>query len=504
MNTGKKAIKGTIIVALNNYISNFVAFVSGVVLRRFFLEPSDFGLYRLSLFFLDLFNRIKEFGFDKALVHRQEALEKAYRTHFSLQFVLSFLVLLASILAFPFFSKFYPPTVLFFLIILATFSVFQSLASTQRVYLEKKLDFSRVVTIEMISLLLSSSLAIILAFNRFGAASLVIQYGSNFLFIFIFLWWLRPWRANLRETLLFEKSEIKWFLKFGIFLFLGGLTTFVIFRMNDFLLGTLGNLAALGFYSTAFNYAQLPTSQITSVISRVALPTYSALQNDSVKLAGAFSIVLKSIVRISFPLSLVLYMIADDFIVFLLGPKWIPVIPIFRVLLIYGVARSIFDDLGELFTAVGKPQFVSFYLFIQSLVSLVLAPILVVFYGPVGAAVSLSVVLVVGVFIAYFFVRRVVRFDPVDTFLPTIVVCLLTFIAFKIFVSYFNISANIAFINLVSKGLVFGLFYFFFLTIVDGRRLWVDLRFMIVHLRIKEKSDEELVEAEDNIAKGQI
>lgn len=504
MSTGKKAIKGTIFVALNNYVSNLVAFTSGVVLRRYFLEASDFGLYRLSLFFLDLFNRIKEFGFDKALVHRQEELEKAYRTHFSLQLTLSLVVLVASFVAVPVLSRFYPPTVVFFLVILAAFSVFQSLSSTQRIYLEKKLDFSRVVGVELVSLLLSSSLAIFLAAQKFGAASLVVQYGSNFLFVFIFLWWLRPWKVSLSGALLFRRDEIRWFLRFGVFLFLGGLTTFVIFRMNDLLLGTFGSLAALGFYSTAFNYAQLPTSQITSVISRVALPTYSALQNDSVKLAGAFGVVLKSIVRISFPLSLVLYMTADDFIVALLGPKWIPVIPIFRVLLIYGVARSIFDDLGELFTAVGKPQFVSFYLFLQSLVSLVLAPLLVIFYGPMGAATSLSVVLILGVLLAYFLVRRVVRFDPIEIFLPTSLICILTFVAFKIFVFYFNLSANTAFINLLSKGLVFGIFYLFFLALIDGRKLLADLKFMLAHLRLKEEIVEDLAEVEENPPPGQL
>lgn len=499
MSTGQKALKGTIFVALNNSLANLTALVSGVILRRI-LEPSDFGVYRLSLFFLDLFNRIKEFGFDKALIHRQENLEKSYRTHFSLQFLLSFLVLAVALISFPFLSRFYPPTVLFFLIILAVFSVFQSLSNTQRVYLEKNLNFSRVVSIEIVSLLLSSSLAILLAVKNFGALSLVIQYGSNFFFIFIFLWWLRPWRVQIGQLFLFEKSEMLWFFRFGFFLFLGGLTTFTIFKINDFLLGTLSTLSALGYYSTAFNYAQLPTSQITSVISRVALPTYSALQNDRVKLTGAFTIVLKTIVRISFPLSLVLYMTADDFFMALFGPKWIPVIPIFRILLIYGVARSVFDDLGELFTAVGKPQFVSFYLFIQSALSLFLAPLLIFSRGSEGAATSLSVVLVVGVVIAYILVRRVIRFNPLTTFLPTISVCLLTFFAFKYVVFYFNLSANTAWVNLILKGLVFGFFYLLFLAIIDGRQFWTDLQFMLAHLRLKEEKVEEFESDQEKVS----
>lgn len=485
MSTAQKALKGTFFVAAGNYASIFVSFVSGVVLARL-LEPADFGLYRLALFFADLFGRVREFGLDKALIHKQDNLPQAYRVHFTLSLILSILALFLSIAFAPLVSQLYSRPISFYLILISLFGIFQAAGSTQRVILEKNLQFGRTALVDISALILSASLTVFLAYRGWGPLSLVLGYGFNLLFVFIFLWISRPWRVSFGRLLLLDPAEFKWFFRFGVYLFLGGLTTFILYKYNDYILGTYLSVAALGFYSRAFNYAQIPTSLITSVVSRVALPTYSALQGDKEKLAGTFSIVLKSIIRVSFPLSLILYMTADDFTVFVLGPKWIPMIPIFRILIVYGVFRSIFDDLGEFFTAVGQPKLVSFYLTGQALLSLVLAPVLTRLYQAEGAAISLSIVLGIGVMTAYVLIKRVVRIRTLSLFLPTILVCFLTMIAFKFVVYRFNLNFTDPFYSLLSKALVFSFFYLVFMSLIDGRSFLKDLKFMWDHFRLKE------------------
>ena len=482
MGTAKRALHGTFFVAINSYASILVAFVTGIALARI-LDPADFGLYRISLFFLDLFGRSKEFGLDKALIHKQGNLEKSFRTHFTLQLLFSLLTLVLVLIFSPFLGRFYRSEVSYFIVILAFFSLFQALSTTQKVSLEKNLNFSTTAAIDVTSLVLSSTISVVLAFRGLGPLSLVLGYGLNFFFNFTLLWIIRPWKVPMSDLILWDVQEIKWILKFGSFLFLGGLTTFILYKYNDFILGTFLSAAALGYYSRAFNYAQIPTSLITSVISKVALPTYSALQNEKEKLAGTFEIVLKSIVRVSFPLSLVLYMVADDFTVFVLGPKWIPMIPIFRILLIYGVFRSIFDDLGELFTAVGKPKIVSIYLFFQAFILLFLAPYLTGLYKAEGAAISLSLVLALGVILGYFFLRKILKIRVASVLLPTITVCFLTMICFKYVVFKFSLNFPDPFLSLVTKLGVFATFYLIIMALIDGKSFVKDVKFMLAHLK---------------------
>ncbi|MCL5004203.1 MAG: lipopolysaccharide biosynthesis protein [Patescibacteria group bacterium] len=500
MSTAQRALRGTLFVAANSYLSIFIAFVSGVILARL-LNPADFGVYRLALFFADLFGRVSEFGLDKALIHKQDNLEVAYKTHFTLQVSLSILALVLALVFAPVIISRYSPLTFAFIVVISVGYVFQALGYTQRLSLEKNLLFSHTALVDIISLILSSAISVFMAFRGYGPLSLVVGYGANYVFSFCLFWLIHPWKVSFKEAFLFDTREIKWFLRFGSFLFIGGLTTFILYRYNDFILGTFLSAAALGFYSRAFNYAQIPTSLITSVVSKVALPTYSALQNDREKLSAAFSIVLKSIVRISFPLSLILYLVADDFTVFLLGPKWLPMVPIFRILLIYGVFRSIFDDLGELFTAVGKPNYVSFYLLVQALISLALVPILTHFYKAEGAATSLSLVLVFGVLVAYFLLYKTIKINTLSVFLPTTVVCFLTMISFKFFLAHAPLTYPNLFVSLAVKGLVFGFFYVIYMLVLDGRSFFNDLNFVLNHWRGEAAPVEELAEEEKNINK---
>ena len=450
MSTAKRALTGTFFVAINSYISLLIYFIAGIFLARI-LNPSDFGVYRIALFLVDLFSRFKEFGLDQALIHKQEGLDKAYRAHFTLQLTLSLLSLVASVVLAPVIVSYYSPVVFTFIILISISYIFQALGSTQRISLEKNLLFKRTALVDIVSLALSSTISVVMAFSGFGALSLVAGYSLNIIFSTAMLWIIRPWRVPLREILIFEKAELLWFIKFGFFLFIGGLTTFILYKYNDFILGTFLSVTALGFYSRAFNYAQIPTSLITSVISKVALPTYSSLQNEKEKLSETFFIVLKSIVRVSFPLSLVLYLVADDFTVFILGNKWSPMVPIFRILLIYGVLRSVFDDLGGLFTAVGRPKIVSKYLFIQAIAILLLAPVLTYLYKAPGSAISLSIVLALGIVLAYTFLGRIIKIKTLDVFLPTMIICALTLLGFKFTVFKFNLNFGEPLVSLVSK-----------------------------------------------------
>lgn len=491
MSLSKKAIRGTFFVAVNSYLSLFIYFLAGVALARR-LPPADFGLFRISLFYVDLFGRLREFGLDKALIHKQEDLKTAYRTHFVLQALLSVLALLC-VVAFSPWLKGYSPSVFFFTLILSVAVIFQALGSTQRIFLEKNLFFKKTALIDIISLLISSALSVYLALIGWGALSLVAGYASNLLLSAVLLWIFGSWRPKFSELFHLSASEIKWFFKFGFFLFVGGITTFILYKYNDFILGTFLSITALGFYSRAFNYAQIPTSLVTGVISKVALPTYSVLQKDKEKLSEAFTIVLKSIVRISFPFSLMLFLVAEDMILFLLGSTWLPMVPIFRILLIYGVLRSIFDDLGELFTAVGKPKFVSFYLILQAVLSLILAPVLTRFYGSEGAALSLSIVLAVGVGVAYFLLRRVIRLSSLSIFLPTSLVTVLTAVSFALVTPYLRLGSVAPLFSLLSKLGILGIFYLLFLSILDGKSLLKDLRYLVSKVKAtspKDQSDE--------------
>lgn len=476
MTLGKRALQGTVFVAVSTYLCMGITFVSSIVLARILL-PEHFGVVALATFFLELFGRVREFGFDQALIHRQEDLEEAFSAHFVLRIGTALLSLILALAAAPILNNFYNPETVRIFLVLSVFVVFQAASATPRIALEKELLFKRTTVVDALSLFFSSLLAIFLALRGFGLWSLVVGNVSNTFFAFLGLFLVSPWRFRIK----LNKKISGWFLKFGFFLWLGGLTTFILFKYNDFIAGTFLGAAVLGFYAKAFNLAQLPTSSITSVVSRVALPTYAKVQNDVGKLSLSFNIVLRNVVRISAPLCLFLFLFAPDLVLFLFGPKWTPMVPIFRLLIIYSFLRSIFDDAGAFLTAMGKPQLVSIYLTVQAVIILGLTPLLVSVLGVNGAALSLDVVLLIGTVMAYFYVSRLIVLEGVRAFFPALLAVAFASLFWFWIVKIFP-SNGPSLVSLLQAALV-GLCYLVLILLVEGKLIFADWRYLKAMLK---------------------
>lgn len=483
MKIGRRAVQGTIFTTISTYSSLFIGIISSVIMARLLL-PEHFGIIALGTFFLSLFGRVREFGFDHALIHRQDDLPQAFKTHFTLQVSLALINLILVLISIPILNNFYKPEVILVLAILGLFTLLQAASSTPRVFLEKELRFGFTTIVDIAALAISSLLGILAALLGFGLWSLVILNTSGTLLTFLGLYLFSGWRPRLS----FDKPMAIWFLRFGFFLFIGGITTFVLFQYNDFIIGTFIGTATLGFYTKAFQFAQLPTGMVTAVVSRVALPTYSKLQAESEKLSIAYNLVLRNIFRLSAPFSLVLFLVADEFVGFFLGSKWLPMVPVFKLLLVFSMIRPIFDDTGAFLTAIGKPHILSKYLTTQAVILLILTPILVKFGSEKGAAVSLDIVMVVGVIMAYYYANRHVKIHYKQIFLPTILASVLTLAVYWLVTGFWQLENLNLFLVLIIKVTIIGLSYLVWVYLFERKQIKEDLDLFIGI--IKEKNVE--------------
>lgn len=475
-NVATRAVRSTLYVALNTYISVAVTFVSSILLARL-LEPSHFGIIALANFFLGLFGRVRELGLNQALVHRQKSIEEAYSVHFILHLGLAFLNLLLVLVAVPILSSRYPnqPQMVQVLVVFAVFILFQAASQTQQIAFEKELLFRYTTLINIFALIVSATIAVAMAYKNYGVWSLVAGNTINTFLVFVGLWLFRPWKLRLT----FDKEITKWFLKFGFYLWIGAIVTFVLFQYNDFVIGTLLSATTLGFYAKALKFAELPNSMVTSVISRVALPTYSKLQGEKQKLQKSFNLVLRNIVRISVPMTLVLFFTAREFTLVLIGEKWLPMVPIFKLLILYSFLRAIFDDAGAFLTAIGKPQIVSKYISLQAAILLILTPILVKALNVDGAAISLDVVMLLGVVIAYYCVSKKISLSLLSVFVPSFVSAAVATLFYLIVSNWYNFDTLIPLISLVLKGAVISGVYALISLMIEGKKIKEDATYFL-------------------------
>jgi O-antigen/teichoic acid export membrane protein len=152
-------------------------------------------------------------------------------------------------------------------------------------------------------------------------------------------------RARARELM----SYGKWITGSSILRFLYG-------QGDDIVVGRLLGAASLGIYQIGYRYSNLPTTEVTRVLQDVALPAYAKVQSNADRLRRAFLEALGTTSLVSIAFAGYIWVITPDFVQLVLGTRWLGVIPVMRLLAIWGAAESVSEIPIALFEAIGKPQ----------------------------------------------------------------------------------------------------------------------------------------------------
>lgn len=154
----------------------------------------------------------------------------------------------------------------------------------------------------------------------------------------------------------------------------------------DFLVaGRVLGQSALGAYTLAWNLATIPLEKITSIVSNVAYPHFSATQNDFLALRRNLRVLTEGVSLITFPAAVGIALVAGDFVNLLLGLKWQNAIVPLEILAYYTSLRCIVVFLPSILNVVGESKFVMR----TTQAALVLMPIAFLVgsrWGPAGIA----------------------------------------------------------------------------------------------------------------------
>lgn len=209
-----------------------------------------------------------------------------------------------------------------------------------------------------------------LAFNE-GCQSLVMALAE----VVLALWGFRYWSLVLGELLgmiaaaslafawrplafaVPSFSRLKRVIRFALHL-LSGRALWYLYSNADFaVIGRVMGKESLGVYQLAWNFANIPLRKITEPITRVTPSVFAAVQHDTATLRRYVLNLTEGISLVTFPLSVGLALVADDFVKVALGPKWLEVIVPVRLLSAYITMRTIQSIIPQVLIARGDPGF---------------------------------------------------------------------------------------------------------------------------------------------------
>ena len=284
-----KTIKGTAWSAADAFLGQGVTFLVGIVLARL-LSPEEYGLIGICLIFNTVLNGIVDSGFSNALIRKKDVSDADYNTMFitnlGISIVLYGLLFVSSPIVAHFFGR-QELTVL----VRATGLVllFNALSITQVVILTKRIDFKTKTKASFISAILSGLVGIAMAYTGFGVWALVGQMLSKQLIYTLCLWGLNKWWPSFT----FSSKSFHYMWGFGWKLLVSGLLNNIWSQLYQVVVGKFYSPATLGQYTRGREYANIFSSNLTSIIQRVSYPVLSEIQEDKQRMLEGYRRVIK-------------------------------------------------------------------------------------------------------------------------------------------------------------------------------------------------------------------
>jgi O-antigen/teichoic acid export membrane protein len=353
MSLAKKAVHGMAWVALSTIIVRTLRFGTQIVLARL-LDPSDFGLLAIGLLAINSMGLFRELGFGAALIYKKEDSNyTAANTAFLLLPVVASALFALAYMSAPYIASFFNnATVEPIIRILSLTFVISSFGTVPSMLLEKELEFKKKVLPETVPIAGYACVAIGLALLGYGVWSMVYGQIVSAVLMAVLIWMVSNWRP----TFSFDRAVARELFAYGKHILGASVVAFIITNIDNAIIGKMLGMSALGFYAIAYTISNLPATQITHLVSRVAFPTYSKLQDDRDALKHAYLKTLKYVSMLSIPAAFGIFMIAPDFVSVVLGEKWMPAVVPIQILSIFGLSSSIVANNGSLRNSLGRPD----------------------------------------------------------------------------------------------------------------------------------------------------
>jgi len=388
MSIKKQAISGVKWTSSSSFFSMGAQLIKISVLTRF-LEKSDFGLVAIVGIILGFTNLFVDMGISSAILHKQNISKNEYNSLYWFNIFFSLLLYVLIFFSAPYIADFYKQDLLKILIPLMGLTIILSALGRQfKVIEQKNLNFKLISIVNIISLMISISVAIILAIKGYKVFSLVYsalatQIFTNFFFLS---------RAILQRRIQFHfyLPETKPFLKIGIYQVGGQIINYFNRDLDVLIIGKFFGAEILGGYDLAKKLTVRPIQMINPILSKVGAPVLAKFNTDKEKLKLNYLKLVKTISSLNFLIYLLVFIFAPYIVSILYGNKYLDITILVRILSIYMFLRSIANPIGSLVIATGRTD-LEFY---WNLFSFIITPIVLIIASTYSIkVVALSLVL---------------------------------------------------------------------------------------------------------------
>ncbi len=299
-----------------------VSWICTIVVVRF-ISSGDYGLNAMLESPLEFLFLLSSFGLDNALVRAKTLGQDELRSAFGWLLLSNCLLFLAYFFGAALIAAYFKEPrlellaqVLAFVFLLVPFRVIPD------ALLDRELKFKLKAFAELVASVAAAITTLTLAVMGFGVWALIAGVLTNRVLLAVILMVMQPW--FLVPSL--EFGKVRGMIAFGGTMALAGAAASIGNMLPVLVAGPSLGPQMLGIFVVALQFALLPLAKIMPVINPIIFPAFSKFQEQPAAVARYLEKSVGIAALILLPLMIGLACVAEEFVLAILGEKWLAAI----------------------------------------------------------------------------------------------------------------------------------------------------------------------------------
>ena len=322
-----------------------------IVVRH--LSPGDYGLVAMASIVSAYLELIGELGVGQALVQQRLLDTEKLRPVFGALLAAGVIMFVVAASAAPIVMRVFNNRDLVGLSLLSALQFlllpFGVIPSSK---LSIELRFKELGFIGVLTAVIGSIATLALAYRGFGPYSLLVGTLLSTLSRLLYLNFLAPYLHRPQ----FSWKAVKKLVGFSAYV-LGERSIWYWYAQADsIIIGYFMGASSLGLFAIAKQLAVIPLEKFSQIVNTVALPTFSAINDDDDRFLGALIKAFRIASVFAFPMFFGLAMVSQEVVILLIGRKWQDAIPILQILCVSMPLRLVASISSPVAVAKGRPD----------------------------------------------------------------------------------------------------------------------------------------------------
>jgi len=331
-----------------------VAVLKIAVLARI-LSPSQFGSYGIALLVLGFLEVLTETGINVFLIQEKDKIQTYLDSAWVISIIRGILISLLIIAASPFVVGFFKtPEVITLLYLVSAVAFIRGFINPMEVVFQKELNFMKQFLFQGFLYLIDAGVAVSLGLLTHSESAMIISMivaATTEVILSFIIFKDRPKLSLDKEKFLKVIHSGKWITGAGIF-------AYIFQNIDNVTIGKLMGTMNLGYYQQSYNVATLPVTGVSDIFNAVMFPVFVKMSDDIKILKKTFYSACGTIFAMALVFGIVVLLFSKPIILLFLGPKWIAIEPVLKVLAVFGILKAVLNSTYSLFLSLKMQKIV--------------------------------------------------------------------------------------------------------------------------------------------------